>query len=72
MFKKLKENGWVLAILIVINLWSLGVYFEYTINREMIKEVQFVLTLGVLVFTIYVVKLITEFIHNFIKKEEND
>ena len=70
MFKKLKENGWVLAILVVINLWSLGIYFEYTINREMIKEVQLVLTLGVLVFTIYVVKLITEFIHNFIKKEE--
>lgn len=70
MFKKLKENGWVLAILVVINLWSLGIYFEYAINREMIKEVQLVLTLGVLVFTIYVVKLITEFIQKFIKEEE--
>lgn len=70
MFKKFVESGWGLSVLVVIYLWSLEVYFENVINREMTKEVQIVLTLGVLVFTSYVLKLITQFIQKFIKEEE--
>ena len=70
MFKKLKESGWGLTILTVIYLWVIGVYFEYVPSREMMKEVQIVLTLGVLVYTIYLVKLIVNFIYNYLKEEK--
>ena len=70
MFKKLKEIGWGLTILTVIYLWVIGIYFEYVPSREMMKEVQIVLTLGVLVYTIYIVKLIVNFIYNYLKEEK--
>jgi hypothetical protein len=37
----------------------------------MMEEVQIVLTLGVLVYTIYTIKLIVNFIYNYLK-EKND
>ena len=70
MFKKLKESGWGLTILTVVYLWVIGIYFEYVPSREMMKEVQIVLTLGVLVYTIYIVKLIVNFIYNYLKEEK--
>lgn len=70
MFKRLKENGWGLTILTVIYLWVIGLYFEYVPSREMMKEVQIVLTLGVLVCTFYIVKLIVNFIYNYLKEEK--
>ena len=70
MFKKLKESGWGLTILTVVYLWVIGIYFEYVPSREMMKEVQIVLTLGVLVYTIYLVKLIVNFIYNYLKEEK--
>jgi hypothetical protein len=70
MFKKLKESGWGLTILTVVYLWVIGIYFEYVPSREMMKEVQIVLTLGVLVCTIYLVKLIVNFIYNYLKEEK--
>jgi hypothetical protein len=70
MFKKLKESGWGLTILTVVYLWVIGVYFEYVPSREMMEEVQIVLTLGVLVYTIYTIKLIVNFIYNYLKEEK--
>ena len=70
MFKKLKESGWGLTILTVVYLWVIGIYFEYVPSREMMKEVQIVLTLGVLVYTFYIVKLIVNFIYNYLKEEK--
>jgi hypothetical protein len=36
----------------------------------MMEEVQIVLTLGVLVYTIYTIKLIVNFIYNYLKEEK--
>jgi hypothetical protein len=65
-------GGWGVIILTMIYLSVMGMYFEYIINREVLEVVQLVLTLGVLVYTVYMVKLIINLVYNFIKKEEND
>jgi hypothetical protein len=72
MFKKFMLGGWGVIILTMIYLSVMGMYFEYIINREVLEVVQLVLTLGVLVYTVYMVKLIINLVYNFIKKEEND
>ena len=72
MFKKFMLGGWGVIILTMIYLGVMGMYFEYIINREMMEVVQLVLTLGVLVYTAYMLKLIINLVYNFIKKEEND
>lgn len=64
-------GGWGVIILTMIYLGVMGMYFEYIINREMMEVVQLVLTLGVLVYTVYMIKLIINLVYNFIKKEEN-
>ena len=69
MFKKLKENGWGLAIVVFIYLWVLSLYFEYIINREVMEEVQIV---GVLVSAVYIIKHIISFIYKYLKTEQND
>ena len=72
MFRKFMLGGWGVIILTMIYLGVMGMYFEYIINREMMEVVQLVLTLGVLVYTVYMIKLIINLVYNFIKKEEND
>jgi Na+/H+ antiporter NhaB len=72
MFKNLTTKWWGVSILLTINLYLIGLLSEYIISREVIKEIQIVLTLGVLVSTIYVTKLTINFIHNYLKQEKND
>jgi Na+/H+ antiporter NhaB len=72
MLKSLKTKWWGVALLSLINLYVIGLFSEYIISREVIKEIQIVLTLGVLVSTIYVIKLIVNFIYNYLKGEKND
>ena len=72
MLKSLTTKWWGVALLSLINLYVIGLFSEYIINREVIKEIQIVLTLGVLVSTIYVIKLIVNFIYNYLKGEKND
>ena len=59
---------WGVAILSLINLYLIGLFSEYIFSREVAKEVQIVLTLGVLVSTIYTIKLIVKFTYSYIKK----
>ena len=70
MLKKIISSGWGLIILTFIYLHVLSSYFEYVINREVSKELQIVLTLGVLVITSYLIKLIVNFIQNNLKQKE--
>jgi Na+/H+ antiporter NhaB len=70
MLKSLKTKWWGVSILSLINLYVIGLLSEYIINREVLKEIQIVLTLGVLVTTIYTTKLIVSFIYNYLKGEK--
>jgi Na+/H+ antiporter NhaB len=70
MLKSLTTKWWGVALLSLINLYVIGLFSEYIISREVIKEIQIVLTLGVLVSTIYVIKLIVNFIYNYLKGEK--
>ena len=72
MFKSLTTKWWGVTILSLINLYLIGLFSEYIFSREVMKEIQIVLTLGVLVSTIYNIKLIINFIHNYLKQEKND
>jgi hypothetical protein len=74
MLKKFMFSGWGLFILTFIYLHVLSAYFEYVVNREVVKELQIVLTLGVLVYTSFLLKLIVNFIQNNLKqnKKQND
>jgi hypothetical protein len=68
MIKSLATKWWGVAILSLINLYLIGLFSEYIFSREVAKEVQIVLTLGVLVSTIYTIKLIVKFTYSYIKK----
>jgi hypothetical protein len=70
MLKSLTKKWWGVAILSLINLYIVELFFEYILNREVMKEIQIVLTLGVLVTTIYNIKLIVSFIYNYLKGEK--
>jgi hypothetical protein len=70
MLKSLTTKWWGVAILSLINLYIVELFFEYILNREVMKEIQIVLTLGVLVTTIYNIKLIVSFMYNYLKGEK--
>jgi len=72
MIKNLTTKWWGVTILSLINLYLIGLFSEYIFSREVAKEVQIVLTLGVLVSTIYIIKLVVNFIYNYLKREKND
>jgi len=72
MFKKFMLGGWGVTILTMVYLYVIGLFTEYIISREVIKEVQMVLALGVLAYTYYMLKLIYIFIHNNLKEKQND
>ena len=72
MLKSLTTKWWGVAILSLINLYMIGLFSEYIFSREVMKEVQIVLTLGVLVSTVYNIKLIVNLIYNYLKQEKND
>ena len=72
MVKKFMLNWWGVTILTVVYLYIIDLFTEYIISREVASEIQIVLTLGVLVYTYYMFKLIYNFIDNYLKKEKND
>jgi hypothetical protein len=50
----------------------IDLFAEYIISREVASEIQIVSTLGVLVYTYYLLKLIYNFIQNNLKQKQND
>jgi len=72
MFKKFMLGGWGVTILTMVYLYVIGLFTEYIVSREVMKEVQMVLALGVLVYTYYMLKLIYIFINNNLKETQND
>ena len=72
MVKKFMLGGWGVTILTMVYLYVIGLFTEYIVSREVMKEVQMVLALGVLVYTYYMLKLICIFINNNLKKTQND
>ena len=70
MFKNLTTKWWGVSILLIINLYMIGLLSEYIISREVMEEIQIVLTLGVLVSTFYITKLTINFIHNYLTQEK--
>jgi len=65
-------SGWGVTILTMVYLYVIGLFAEYIVSREVMKEVQMVLALGVLVYTYYMLKLIYIFINNNLKETQND
>jgi hypothetical protein len=72
MLKKFMLSWWGVAILTIVYLYLIDLFTEYIISREVASEIQIVLTLGVLVYTYYMFKLIYNFTYNNLKKEKND
>jgi uncharacterized membrane protein (DUF485 family) len=72
MFKKFMFSGWGLFLTLFIYFHVLSAYFEYVINREVAKELQIVSALGVLAYTVFVIKLIANFINNNLNEKQND
>ena len=72
MFKNFTLSWWGVSILTIVYLYLIELFNEYIISREVASEIQIVLTLGVLVGTYYILKLIYNFIQNNLKQEKND
>ena len=72
MFKKFMFSGWGLFLTLFIYCNVLPAYFEYVINREVAKELQIVLALGVLAYTVFVIRFIVNFTKNNLKEKQND
>ena len=72
MFRVEKLGLWGVIILTTIYLYVINLYFEYIINREVASEIQIVLGLVALSYTIFQIKLIVNKLSNFFKKEEKN
>jgi hypothetical protein len=72
MIKKFVLSWWGVSILTITYLYLIELFTEYIINREVVSEIQIVLTFGVLVYTYYMLKLIYNFINNNLKEKQND
>jgi hypothetical protein len=72
MFKTEKLGLWGVIILTTIYLYLMNLYFEYIINREVESEIQIVLGLVALSYTIFQIKLIVNKLSNLFKKEEKN
>lgn len=72
MFKTEKLGLWGVIILTTIYLYVINLYFEYIINREVASEIQIVLGLLTLSYTIFQIKLIVNKLSNLFKKEEKN
>lgn len=72
MFKKFIFSGWGLFLTLFIYWYVLTAYFEYVINREVAKELQIVLALGVLAYTVFIIRFIVNFTKNNLKEKQND
>ena len=72
MFNKIKLGGWGVTILVIIHLYVVNLYTEFILSREVSIELQIVSTLGVLVSTYYIFKLIYKFIYNNLKEKKDD
>ena len=72
MFKKFMFSGWGLFLTLFIYFHVLSTYFEYVINREVAKELQIVSALGVLAYTVFVIRFIVNFTKNNLKEKQND
>jgi hypothetical protein len=72
MFKTEKLGLWGVIILTTIYLYLMNMYFEYIINREVESEIQIVLGLVALSYTIFQIKLIVNKLSNLFKKEEKN
>ena len=72
MFKVEKLGTWGVIILTTIYLYLMNLYFEYIINREVASEIQIVVSLVALAYTIFQVKLIVKKAVSLFKKEEKN
>jgi len=72
MFKTEKLGLWGVIILTTIYLYVINLYFEYIINREVASEIQIVVSLVALAYTIFQVKLIVKKAVSLFKKEEKN
>jgi len=72
MFKTEKLGLWGVIILTTIYLYLMNMYFEYVVNREVVTEIQIVLGLVALSYTIFQIKLIVNKLSNLFKKEEKN
>lgn len=72
MFKTEKLGLWGVIILTTIYLYLMNLYFEYIINREVASEIQIIVSLVALAYTIFQVKLIVKKAVSLFKKEEKN
>ena len=72
MVKNFMLSGLGVTVLTLFYLYMIDLFAEYIISREVASEIQIVSTLGVLVYTYYLLKLIYNFIQNNLKQKQND
>lgn len=72
MFKTEKLGLWGVIILTTIYLYLINLYFEYILSREVAGEIQIVVSLIALAYTIFQVKLIVKKAVSLFKKEEKN
>jgi hypothetical protein len=72
MFKTEKLGLWGVIILTTIYLYLMNMYFEYILSREVVMEIQIVVGLIALAYTVFQIKLIVNKLSNSFKKEEKN
>ena len=72
MFKTEKLGLWGVIILTTIYLYLINLYFEYILSREVATEIQIVVSLVALAYTMFQVKLIVKKAVSLFKKEEKN
>jgi hypothetical protein len=72
MFKVEKLGIWGIVILTIIYLLVMNVFFEYVINREVDLILQAGGSVIVLMYTVFMIRLVVNKLFNKLKKEETN
>jgi hypothetical protein len=72
MFKVEKLGIWGVVILTIIYLLVMNVFFEYVINREVDLILQAGGSVIVLMYTVFMIRLVVNKLFNKLKKEEKN
>lgn len=69
-FINFEMKWWMLALLTILYIYTIGMYFEYFINRNIDEFVQIIVSVIALIYTVWQIKIITNFINKTIKTKK--
>ena len=69
-FINFEMKWWMLALLTILYIYTIGMYFEYFINRNIDEFVQIIVSVIALIYTVWQIEIIRNFMIKTIKTKK--